>query len=198
MVPWFGWALACKPNAGLPVFAASRSNRDAIIGLSVAGGLTLIAFALQPGWVADWLSAIRGQPHFKPYILRPGGLLMLLALLRWRRPEARWLVVTACVPGTPGIQEAIVFLTWPMSFRQLLVLGLLSHGALWVGVMARQRGDFYSYVGAAAIANLIFLYLPALFLVLRRPNEGELPRALDRLLRPVLGRFGRSSANPPR
>jgi hypothetical protein len=78
------------------------------------------------------------------------------------------------------------------------VLGLLSHGALWVGVMARQRGDFYSYVGAAAIANLIFLYLPALFLVLRRPNEGELPRALDRLLRPVLGRFGRSSANPPR
>jgi hypothetical protein len=197
MVPWFGWALACKPNAGLPVFAAARGSRDAIIGLSMALVLTLIAFVLQPGWVSDWLTAIRGQPHFKPYILRPGGFLMLLALLRWRRPEARWLVATACVPGTPGLQEALVFLTWPLSFRQLLVFGLLSHGAMWVATLERQRGDFQSYVGVAAIANLVFVYLPALFIVLRRPNEGDVPRPLDRLLRPLLGRFGRSAANPP-
>jgi hypothetical protein len=197
MVPWFGWAIACKPNAGLPVLAASRHNRDAIIGMATAVALTLIAFALQPRWVSDWLTAIRGQPHFTPYMLRPGGFLMLLALLRWRRPEARWLIATACVPGTPGIQEAIVFFTWPLSFRQLLVLGLLSHGALWVGVLARQRGDFYSYVGVASIANLVFIYLPALFIVLRRPNEGNVPRVLDRLISPLLGRLGRRSANPP-
>jgi hypothetical protein len=179
MVPWFGWALACKPNAGLPVFAASRTNRDAVIGLSMAAGLTVVAFALQPGWVSDWLAAIRGQPHFKPYLLRPGGFLLLLAVLRWRRPEARWLVVTACVPGTPGLQEALVLLTWPLSFRQLLILGLLSHGAMWTAIFERQQGDFQSYVKIASVANIVFIFVPALYLVLRRPNEGPTPKLLE-------------------
>jgi hypothetical protein len=185
LVPWFGWALACKPNAGLPVFAATRTNRDVVIGLSTAAGLTLMAFVLQPGWVSDWLTAIRGQPHFKPYVLRPGGFLLLLGLLRWRRPEARWLVATACVPGTPGLQEALVFFTSPLSFRQMLVLGLLSHGAMWAAIFERQQGDFQSFVKIASVANIAFIFVPALFIVLRRPNEGPTPKllalAIDRL-----------------
>jgi hypothetical protein len=180
LVPWLGWVFACKPNAGLPVLAASVSNRAIVQSLAVAGALTLVSFLLQPGWVSDWLEAIRGQPHFRPYVLRAGGALMLFALLRWRRPEARWLAATACVPGTPGPQEALVFFAWPLSFRQLLVLGLLSHGALWAAFFARQRGDFYSYVDVAAVANIAFIYLPALVVILRRPNEGSVPRVLDR------------------
>ena len=113
-------------------------------------------------------------------VLSIPAALMLLALLRWRRPEARWLAATACVPGTPGPQEALVFFVWPLSFRQLLVLGLLSHGALWAAFFARQRGDFYSYVDVAAVANIAFIYLPALVVILRRPNEGSVPRVLDR------------------
>ena len=179
LVPWLGWALACKPNAGLPVLGSSTSARALLVSLCSAGVLTAIAFVAEPGWVARWLDAVRGQPHFRPYILRPGGALLLLSVLRWRRPEARWLAMTACVPATPGLQEALVFFAWPLSFRQLLVLGLLSHGAMWIAFPARQHGDFYSYVNVAAIANLALVYVPLLAIVLRRPNEGPAPRRLE-------------------
>jgi hypothetical protein len=117
---------------------------------------------------------------------------MLLALLRWRRPEARWLATLACVPGTPGPQEALVFFAWPMSPRQLLVLGLLSHAAMWVAFPARQSGNFYSYAEVAAVANIAFLYVPMLIVILRRPNEGVLPRPIEAAMARVL-RFGRSA-----
>jgi len=181
LVPWFGWALVCKPNAGAAVLAAAESNRAIVTGLAASGALVVIAFAAQPGWVQDWLAAVRGQPHFRPYVLRPGGFLMLLALLRWRRPEARWLAATALVPGTPGPQEALVFFAIaPLSFRELLVLGLLSHGAMWAAFPARQVGDFFSYVNVASIANIGLIYLPAVVVILRRPNEGPVPEVLDR------------------
>jgi hypothetical protein len=181
LVPWMGWVVACKPNAGLPVLAASTSSRSVVQGLAAASILVAASFALQPGWVGDWLDAIRGQPHFRPYVLRAGGVVLLLALLRWRRPEARWLAAMACVPGTPGLQEALVFFAWPLSFRQLLVLGLLSHGALWVAFLARQRGDFYSYADVAGVANIVFVYVPALVVILRRPNEGDVPGGVERI-----------------
>jgi hypothetical protein len=108
-------------------------------------------------------------------------VLLLLALLRWRRPEARWLAMTACIPGTPGPQEALAFFAYQLSFRQILVLGLLSHAAMWAAFPARQHGDFYSYVGVAAIANIAFIYVPMLVIVLRRPNEGQVPEFVSRL-----------------
>jgi hypothetical protein len=182
LVPWLGWVIACKPNAGLAVLCGAPSTRAVVVSIAVSAALVAIAFAAYPGWVTEWMAALEGQPHFRPYVLRPGGVLLLLALLRWRRPEARWLAAVACLPGTPGLQEALVFFAWRLSFRQLLVLGLWSHAALWVAFLARQRGDFYSYVGVAALANLAFMYLPALVIILRRPNEGNVPAVLDRAM----------------
>jgi len=181
MVPWFGWAIACKPNAGIPVLSASPSTRALVTSISSAALLVVLSFLLQPSWVGDWLEALRGQPHFRPYVLRPGGVILLLALLRWRRPEARWITAVACIPGTPGPQEALVFFSMQLTFRQLLVMGLLSHAAMWAAIPARQHGDFYSYVNVAAIANIAFIYVPALIIVLRRPNEGPVPAFLARV-----------------
>src|SRR4029078_12394968 len=59
MVPWFGWAFACKPNAGLPVVATDSSARSAVTGLAAALALLVLAFALRPGWVGDWTNAIQ-------------------------------------------------------------------------------------------------------------------------------------------
>jgi hypothetical protein len=182
IVPWLGWAIACKPNAGLPVLAGVTSMRAFSLSLVLVALVVAAAFLLQVGWVNEWLEALRGQPHFKPYVLRPGGFVLLLAILRWRRPEARWLLAMACVPATPGPQEALVFFAWPLSFRQLLVLGLLSHGAMWAAFPARQHGDFYSYVNVAALANLALIYVPMLVIVLMRPNEGDVPAAVDRTM----------------
>jgi hypothetical protein len=79
-----------------------------------------------------------------------------------------------------------------MSNRQLLVLGLLSHAAMWVAFPARQSGDFYSYTRVAAVANIAFLYVPMLIVILRRPNEGVLPRSIEATMGRVR-RFGRST-----
>ena len=87
-----------------------------------------------------------------------------------------------------------MFFAWRHSFRQLLVLGLLSHGALWIAFIARQRGDFYSYADVAGVANIAFLYIPALFVILRRPNEGPVPVVLDRMILATVGRLRRPPA----
>src|SRR5688500_1614929 len=101
-------------------------------------------------------------------MLRAGEILLALALLRWRRPEARWLAAMAFVPATPGLQEALVLFAIAMSFRELLVMGLLSHAAMWIAFPVRQTSDFYTYANAAATANLALVYLPALVILLRR------------------------------
>ena len=63
---------------------------------------------------------------------------------------------------------------------------------MWVAIPARQSGNFYSYAEVAAIANIAFLYIPMLVVILRRPNEGAVPRSIEAAMGRVL-RFGRST-----
>jgi hypothetical protein len=99
-----GVFLIVKPHVGLATFAA-RPTWWAVAGalLSVA-----IAFAVQPTWIHDWrasmavagvrVGAAQSASLYNAPAALTGGVLVLLALLRWRRPEARLLVVLACVP----------------------------------------------------------------------------------------------------
>jgi hypothetical protein len=177
MSPAFAWVLAGKPNVGLAAAAATRPTKGMIL---LALAPIILAFLWRPGWVADWRHALSTAEHFRPYVLRPGGALLLLALLRWRRPESRWLAVIACVPGTPGVAEALVLFTFPMTRRQCLSLALLTH----VPNFAIARSSFDSFAAFAdrgALLMLGFVYLPVLFVILRRANEGAIPRWAERL-----------------
>src|SRR6185295_16965098 len=82
LFPWLGAVWVAKPTAGAVLFAAYPDRR------AVFGGLVLIAlaFAASPHWVAGWREALAGAPH-RPEVLRLGGILLLLGLLRWRLPE---------------------------------------------------------------------------------------------------------------
>jgi hypothetical protein len=54
---------------------------------------------------------LRESIHVAP-VLRPGGWLLLLALIRWRTPEGRLLAALACVPQTGGLYDTLpLFLT---------------------------------------------------------------------------------------
>jgi hypothetical protein len=63
--------------------------------------LLAVSFAMQPGWVVEWRDAVRetsmagGRVPYTAPVLLPGGLLTLLAALRWRRPEARLIATLA-------------------------------------------------------------------------------------------------------
>jgi hypothetical protein len=150
----------------------------------VIGGVLLLlaSVALAPGWPAEWLHAIRGASHFRPLLALPGGAVVLLALLRWRRPEARLLAVMACVPLTTHFYEALPALLVVRRPAEGIALVISS----WIGFLAvlsssSPRAGFEPWVLANGYGILLSVYLPALVIVLRRPNEGDLPAWAERL-----------------
>jgi hypothetical protein len=122
----------------------------------------------------------------------------LLALARWRRPEARLLATLSLVPHTMTWYDALPLMLIPATFRQLLVLGILSHLATFIAAPLGFRYDGAALLSASAPIALWGLYVPALVLVLRRPNEGDLPEWLEQFAAKLPGpmRGVRSSAAP--
>jgi hypothetical protein len=175
LLPALGWVLIAKPNIALAVLASTASAR--LIKVAVVGGvvITAVSIALFPGWPAAWLANVRSQQHIGSPITRLGGFAVLIALLRWRRPEARLIVALACVPQTNNWYEALPVLLVASTFRETLVLSLISILGYIVPpyvMTARNEVEFNAQVGSLMVA---LLYLPATIVVLRRPNEGELP-----------------------
>ena len=168
LLPGIQWVGAAKPNLGLAAFVY-RPSRWAVVG-----GLALVAasFLVLPGWVGGWRASLAQTPHHAPPVLRLGGALLLLALLRWRTPEGRLLAAMACVPQVLYFYDQLLLWLIPRSWRQALFLSAAS----WAGVVGwwtvRPRGG--SGLAAAEPFVLGFVYLPALLLVLRLPSGGSL------------------------
>jgi hypothetical protein len=179
--PVLGALFVVKPNVGLALATAFRT--DAAVRTALFGGLSLLAASLlvQPGWPRDWLAAVRSAPHFVPPVLHWGGPFILLALLRWRRPEARMLVAFACIPHTTLVYEALPLLLVASNLRESLLLGLLSAVVYLVPVavpeLATPATARIAITGELLVA---LLYLPCVLLVLRRPNQGLLPGMVER------------------
>lgn len=165
LTPPLSWLLAVKPTLGFALWSG-WPNRKAVLG-----GLLFVGFSLliRPTWIQEWLASVSKTPH-SPHLLRPGGFLMLLGLLRWRRPEGRLLAILALVPQTTALYEtlplallchnrpqAAAFATLTMSAHLLFLLG--PQGPWPVGA------EYQWWV------LLALVYLPAIVLVLRRPND---------------------------
>jgi len=190
-IPWLGALLCAKPTIGLAIWIA-RPTRVAVIGALVLAG---IALALLPSWPADWLEALRhtslatagGTPYFAP-IKSAGGAFALLAILRWRRPEARLVLALACVPQTPLLYETVPLFLVPLSITEAGVLWLGSWlAALWLSAAGPFDSDLARFrVSVDAIGWC--LYFPAVIMLLRRPNVGPTPERLERLIRRIVAR----------
>jgi hypothetical protein len=166
LVPGFGWLLVAKPTIGLALFAAFPRWKTAV----GCGILLIVSFLIRPTWMTDWRAGFSSVPHVVAPILRRGGPLMLLALLKWKRADARLLLGLACVPHTTAPYETIpLFLipqTWPQAWM-LWALGLLAYVAQWAtGPYASQA----AYWASGAQWIVVLLYVPCLILILRRPN----------------------------
>ena len=173
-----------KPNLGLALLSY-RPSRGAILGCIVVG---LVSFAFLPSWLLDWhpnTASLVGHP---PPILTPVGALVLLALLRWRRPEARLLLAMACVPQLLFFADQLPLFLIPRTRREMMTLTLCS--AIGFFVWYIRFADNPAYVLAAAPYVIWSSYLPCLAMVLRRPNEGDTPEWIERALARVV-RFPR-------
>lgn len=180
VMPSLAFLLALKPTVGAAVVAASLTWR--VTWRAALGGVVcaVVAFALVPGWVGEWRAALTGAFHFQTLIARPAGVLLLLALLRWRRFDARLVLALACVPQTPVIYEALPLFLVPESRREMLVL-LLCSGLELVVQQAMMRGlDGPASAHASGTALLVVMYFPCLIMVLRRPNAGSIPTWIER------------------
>lgn len=153
------WPL--KPTTGASLFAAYPNWR------TVAGGVILLglAFLAWPHWLDGWVSAVRRAPH-RPAILHPGGVLLLLALLRWRLPEGRQLAAMACMPLSPHLYEALPLMLVARTRVELLALATCGTIGLAAGAFTPHSvGQNHGVIPWV----VVFLtgYLPALFVVLR-------------------------------
>lgn len=181
-IPPLAVILCAKPTVGVAMFAA-RPTRFAVYGAVILTGLSLI---VQPHWPIEQLDALaryRAQvaPElpFKQMVRYPGGALALLCCLRWRRPEARLIVVLACVPLTVSHYEMVPLLLVPRTFAEsavMVALGYAHYGFMHL----LSPAPTWQLVDAAGLLFVATLLLPATLMVMRRPNTGPVPAWLDR------------------
>jgi hypothetical protein len=164
LLPWGGWLFACKPTTALWLFAY-RPTRRHVITASIAIAITL---ALWPTWPLAWRTSF-GVTVVAPIAL-PGGALMLLALLRWRRPEARLLATMVLVPHSPIVYEALPLFLIPGNWMEA---GILWTGTALAVYLHDAFGPYPTAVAWLAGSGRLLIwcvYLPALVMILRRPN----------------------------
>jgi len=183
-LPWLRGISVAKPNLSLPLLASSEANRNLvsfIVGVALMVGL---AFMSRPSWFGEWRHVIVDLPLQRSAIFLPGGIIILASLLRWRRPEARYLAALALVPQTPGLYSDLLLFAVPRGKWEVAILALLSHVAYHVSALnvAGTAADRLARYGALTVPILM---LPCLIMVLRRPNAGEIPAWIDRLIRLV-------------
>jgi hypothetical protein len=174
VLPLLGLTWAAKPSIGAAVFLAFPSRR----GVVAAVLLLTLSLVVYPTWPWHWWSALFQGPQAIP-ILRPGGFLLLLGLLRWRAPEARLLVALGCVPQTIGLYDTLPLFLIPRTRMEGYALAVLSYLAAFGQELLYPRTPSMSLAQNLAERWPVLLgclYLPALFLVLRRRIPAEAPR----------------------
>ena len=168
LLPALGFLLAGKPTTSASLWAA-RPSRIALLGVIA---FLLLSIWILPSWPGDWWIALQqDDTGLVPAVFRPFGLVLVLAALRWRLPEGRLLLATAFIPMNPLPHELVALALIPSN---LLEMGIFVLGS-WVAVaLAAHRMDLSPSIAdwsaAGWPATLGAVYLPMLFLVLRRPS----------------------------
>jgi hypothetical protein len=183
-LPWLATFSIAKPQSSIPVIAGSTSRRAIVF--AVLGGLLLVTIStvMQPHWIPEWLAGVRNAKHMEPPITRFAGFVVLLVLLRWRRPESWLLLSLACLPQSWGWYGTLPLFTIPATFGQSVFLaGIAVVGgniAAMVIPSHPSADGFYYWAGSVV---MLTIYLPAVILILLRPNEGPAPAWLRIVLR---------------
>ena len=188
LFPAIGWLAAIKPNIGIATIVANPTRR-AVFG---SAAFLVATLAFQPTWPAEWLRNLRALPAHPAPIFVPGGFIVLLALLRWRRPEARLLVAMACVPQLLYFSDQLPLWLIPESRRESMLLSVSSLVAWAAALLVTTRAGAQPALSSEYYV-LAAVYVPVLIMVLRRPNTGRLPARIERFV-DSLPKWARGSA----
>ena len=179
LLPGLAVIFPAKPTLGAicaaPITTSRRTATVVLLGWIV---LAILSWVALPQWFASWMGAVRGAAHVRPLIMLPGGFLLLLAVVKWRRPEARLLMAYALIPHTTMLYEAVPALLVPESWQEMLMLTVSSIVAYGIESTVIHGNTVPTLIGRHGMVTILFVYLPALALILRRPNGGAVPRWL--------------------
>jgi hypothetical protein len=168
LTPWLGFLFAVKPTIGLALLVAYPS-RAAIYGAAAFGLLTI---AIWPYWIPQWLANLPSITHMITPVTLWGGPLILLALLKWRRADARLLVACACVPQTPVLYEVVPLFLLVRNFREATLLVVLTGVVGKIVARTLSAEPYNAWMVANGQWMVWLVYLPCTAMVLFRPNEG--------------------------
>ena len=181
LLPVLGLLLTAKPNIGLPVVVA-KPHRFVIIGCTAIMVVSLLLF---PQWPLAWIRNVTGPfqstaPHPVP-LLQAGslGFLLVLALWRWRRFEARLLFGMACVTQLPFWADQLPLAIVPETKREVIWTVII--GGLGICAYQLFAPKVAYYVPVMQPYALACTYLPALAIVLMRDNVGRMPDLIERV-----------------
>ena len=168
LLPWAGFVFAAKPTLGAALFLAYPSWRALVSALAVVFA-SIVVF---PSWPVLWIHTLGAASHMSAPVmhLSAGGPLILLSLIKWRRPEARLLAALACVPQTTLIYEAVLLFLVVDRWYEGLALSILTFVAgSWP--VPPLTTAFDMSVWATGNVMVLSLYLPCVVFVLTRPNQ---------------------------
>lgn len=159
-------ATMAKPQVGLPVFLTRLSWRGLLACIVVA----LVSLAVMPRWPLLWLRQAQNYQHFIPIFVLP-GVLLILALLRYRHRDANLLFLSALMPQRWFFDSFTLWLI-PQTRREIIWTVFFSWGAgIWRWY---HMPTSFTEVGHFTV---IFLYLPMLAVVLLRREQPTSPTA---------------------
>jgi hypothetical protein len=172
LLPACGFLLAVKPNTGLGLWL-SRPHRTAVIGVIAFLAVSLVVL---PSWPRDWWAALQqNNAHLVPPIMRPFGWLLLLAGTSWRTPEGRLLLAVALIPQSTLPHELVPLAIIPANVLEMSIYVAGSWVALVVTAMEQEQAPSIAALASTIWPTLLVtVYLPMLWLVLRRQHSSWL------------------------
>jgi len=170
LIPALGFLLAVRPNTGAALWIA-RPSLAALLGAGLFLGLSL---AVRPSWPWDWWLALPlDNTGLMPPVLRPFGVVLLLAALRWRTPEGRLILAIAFIPQTALPYELVALALIPANRLEMAVYVVGSWIAVAVAEQLHLGQGTAEWNATGWPVTLGVVYLPMLYLVIRRQGSSK-------------------------
>ena len=151
----------------------------------------VLRLAVDPRWPGRWYAAVAASDYHAPLALRPGGF--VTACGGPLAPARGALAAGDCAPALDAerVRRAPLLAVMALSFREALIVGILSHLADIRAYVLRADGTFVALQHANALTLIWLLYIPVMLMVLRRPNvdtmTGHSRRSIGIRRVPILG-----------